>query len=688
MELQKSDRNILLTYRVVAISTILVALFGAVQLSIADREAEFLDAERSARVLATALAGHAHQIAVKMDVLSAIVIEDGQLLAEKGGSTRADALEGRAAAEPAARAIIIVNANGKIEASSDDSLAAQLDVRSMQQAASQSPQTNPAVWFSPAYFLTDKSRDWSGYTFNFNRRIFDSTGNFTGYVSIVLDGQFLYGFYDSLGDRHDNALGLVGGDGLIRASNRPNAVGRNVGNLIEAAARDNGARQISTSIIDGQQYLFVYSPVASSTLFAYVGVRTAPVIRAWMTDLVPIVIAALIMIVSLAGGAVMLHKYVRGRRLQMLSAQDAASERRNREFLQAVLNTGGALVAVTDACGMLVVANPAFYSVFDKNLKPDNLSDLEFVFSRSLDQIIKGLPLQVSLTVEGIDGRRHEITWTLNATRRATQIEHFVAIGFDVTLQRKAELAVYQAGKMIALGEMATGLAHEIYQPLSTMGMNIDVLKDRITSGRASDNFIVERLAEISRQIKRTVGIVDRMRIFGRKGDLVPRPFPLDEAISDCLAIMQASLDSNAIQVNVVLETDEQLLADRILVEQILLNLIGNAKDAILTKGGPDALITIRVRKQESLTIAIDVIDNGTGISDLHSGQLFDPFFTTKPAGKGTGLGLPLSFGMASDMGGRIEARNVPEGGACFTLYLPSSAATEARPTRSSSIGD
>ncbi|MGK9086084.1 hypothetical protein KXR64_20085 [Brucella intermedia] len=678
MELHKSDRNILIIYWVVAVSTALIALFGVWQLSITNKEAEFLDAEHSARVLAVALAGHAHQIAVKMDVLSAIVIEDEDKIASNGARTRAEALEGRAAAEPAARAIMIVNTNGEITDSSDQALAAQLNEKQIQPVTPFVSADTPTMWFSPPYYLEDTSRNWSGYTFNFNRKIFDKSGKFTGYVSIVLEGQFLYGFYDNLGDRATNAVGLVGSDGVIRASNRRAAVGRNVENLIKVSIRDGDGHQISTSVVDGQEYLFVYSKVASSALYAYVGIRTAPIIYAWAADLIPIILAAIIMLGSLTAGGLMLHKYVKGRRLQLLSARDAAAERRNREFLQAVLNTGGALVAVTDAKGDLVVANPAFYSVFDDVPRADGQSELEFMFSRKLEQLVECLPLQASLTIKDKDGQRREITWTLNSIRHGSEIEHFVAIGFDVTMQRKAELAVYQAGKMIALGEMTTGLAHEIYQPLSTMGMNIDVLKNRIESGVADREFIDGRISEVSKQIKRTVGIIDRMRIFGRKGDLVPQTFSVEEVISDCLVIMQALLDEKGIQIRVDLQTDRDLFADKILVEQILLNLISNAKDSIVSKGGGQSMITIRARDEDGSTIAIDVIDTGTGFSEAHAAQLFDPFFTTKPVGKGTGLGLPLSFGMASDMGGRIEANNVPEGGACFTLFLPSSTAPNA----------
>lgn len=670
-----NDRRVMATYWTLSIAVILFAILGGIQLAIREKHVLFSDAERNARNLVNALEAHAQQIAIKLDMLSDAVAEDVRRVADNEQLPLKEVLRRRASAEPAALAIAIVTKDGDIVASSssDPNIYGKAELRRVVEKFS-SP-ASPAVFVSEPYVFPTEHNSWSGWTLDFNKRLTDEENHFSEFVSIVLNGEFLYEFYDRIGDHQTSAVGLVGEDGIIRASNREAAIGHSTKNLIDVEIRDIGGSQISTSTLDGKEYLFVYAKAPASPFYAYVGVPTAPLLREWRLSLLPIAVTLSSLIVALTLTGWMLYKYVISRRAQLVLARDAASERRDREFLQAVLNTGGALVAVTSAEGELVVANSSFYRVFEVEDIPDELVALEYIFSKSISQLNKSVPLQTSLTTEDKNGQRREITWTLNPIKnQEDQIEHFVAIGFDITTQRRAELAVYQAGKMISIGEMATGLAHEINQPLATIGMNVDVLKDRIAARKATPKFIDERLLQISKQIQRTASIVDRMRIFGRQSKLVLEVFTPDEAISDVLAIIESLIRDSGINITVARETNCSIKADKILVEQIVMNLLTNARDAILsnreTNGASAGKILVVIRDYDQKMVAIDVSDTGVGFTPKEASQLFDPFFTTKPVGKGTGLGLPLSFGMASDMGGFIEAVSL-QAGARFTLVLP-----------------
>lgn len=671
----QDDRKLLWWYWSIAAFIICVAIVGAIQLSRRDLAAQFSEAEHNGRVLVNALAGHTQQISIKLEAVGDAVVDDMKRLPEMDGLSLQTVLKRRATAEPAAHAIVVFNSAGQITASSNDSFSAISHETITEILEAHDSAVSDRYFISSPHYVNDTQNGWSGWTVSFSRRIRDNEGSLTGFISVILDGQFLYEFYDRIGDNRINAVGLIGDDGIIRVSNRIEAIGRSTESLVDTEIRDNEGSQISTSSVDDLEYLFIYSKAPASPFYAYVGVPTAPLFRKWYTGNIPIIATLSVIIAALLGTGALLQKYVKSRRLQLLNAREAASEKRSREFLQAVLNTGGALVAVTNVKGDLVVGNPAFHHFFDIEHKPPEVSTLEFVFSRSMEQLAKVTPFQTSVTTEDKNGDRREIAWTLNSiVENENEVAHYVAIGFDFTLQRKAELAVYQAGKLISLGEMATGLAHEINQPLATMAMTVDVLKDRISSGSAQIRFIKERLIQLGSQLDRTSSIVDRMRVFGRQSELQLEVFSPMDAIKGSLVILEPFIENSKIDVAVKRETQDNIIADKILLEQILLNLLSNARDSILSKSpesnDPERNITIRLRKEDDCTIAIDIIDTGVGFSTGDATKLFDPFFTTKPVGKGTGLGLPLSSGMATDMGGRIEACNLGDG-ARFTVYLP-----------------
>lgn len=229
---------------------------------------------------------------------------------------------------------------------------------------------------------------------------------------------------------------------------------------------------------------------------------------------------------------------------------------------------------------------------------------------------------------------------------------------------RVAEQTVQQSSKLAALGEMSAGVSHELNQPLAAMKTYLAgarLLMQRGRSEEALSSFqriddLVERMGAITRQLKS----------FARKGEEAMEPVDLRASVSAALTMMEPQLRGGTIRVSHNMPREKvTVLADRIRLEQVIINLLRNAIDAV--KSLRDPLIEISV--SASSHAYVSVRDNGPGVADLE--KLFEPFWTTKKPGEGTGLGLAISSGIVADFGGRLTAHNERNGGAVFQVELP-----------------
>ncbi|MCO6056579.1 ATP-binding protein [Pseudomonas sp. MOB-449] len=248
------------------------------------------------------------------------------------------------------------------------------------------------------------------------------------------------------------------------------------------------------------------------------------------------------------------------------------------------------------------------------------------------------------------------------------------AVGRDNTEVRKAQQQLYQGAKMATLGEMATGLAHEMNQPLNVMRMAVANVLKRLASDEIQVDYLRDKLLRIEAQVQRAARIVDHMRVFGRRSDVEQQVFDPRQAVEGALSLLSEGLRGKGVDVR--LELGEQTFAVRGFadqLEQVLINLMVNARDAMLGKKEtePDFAPAIQIRLQpRDAWVELHVEDNGGGIDPRLLERIFEPFFTTKPVGKGTGLGLSVSYGIVQQMGGNLSAQNSTEG-ACFCIALP-----------------
>jgi C4-dicarboxylate-specific signal transduction histidine kinase len=237
-------------------------------------------------------------------------------------------------------------------------------------------------------------------------------------------------------------------------------------------------------------------------------------------------------------------------------------------------------------------------------------------------------------------------------------------------LRDKQEQLV-QAGKLATLGELTTGVAHELNNPLNNIGLYVGNVIDRLQMDELTPESALEDLEKAMEQVRKATEIISHLRTFGRSATVPFEPVDVDEVIERALSLMQQQLRLRAIEVDLDLCPDELVvLGNPIQLEQVFINLLTNTRDALEEVSKE----TKRIRISSSLErdrIEIVFADNGPGIPPSLAQRVFDPFFTTKEVGTGTGLGLSITYSIVKEHGGEISISQTPGGGATFTLELP-----------------
>jgi histidine kinase len=248
----------------------------------------------------------------------------------------------------------------------------------------------------------------------------------------------------------------------------------------------------------------------------------------------------------------------------------------------------------------------------------------------------------------------------------------------DITQRLETEQQLIQASKMATLGEMATGVAHELNQPLSVIktasSFSIKKLNKKEPIGGET---LYNLLNKIDGNVDRATKIINHMRQFARKSDLDFEKVQVNNVMQSAFEIFSQQLILRGIEVIWDLEHDlPKINADPSRLEQVFINILINARDSIEERWGPDERekadkrIVLKTRREKDVVIC-EVCDTGMGIPESIKDKIFEPFFTTKEVGKGTGLGLSISYGIIKDCGGSIRVRpNTPEG-ACFNIQFP-----------------
>ena len=235
-------------------------------------------------------------------------------------------------------------------------------------------------------------------------------------------------------------------------------------------------------------------------------------------------------------------------------------------------------------------------------------------------------------------------------------------------LRDKQEQLV-QAGKLATLGELTTGVAHELNNPLNNTGLFVGNAIDLIELGAPDKGAIVRELRHALQQVGKATEIISHLRTFGRAAPASRQAISLRQVIERALSLMREQLRLRAIEVTVDLGPEEPVVVgNAIQLEQVFINLLTNARDAV----ADSARRAIRISGVVGAgAVEITFADTGTGIPPGLEQRIFDPFFTTKEVGKGTGLGLSITYGIIKEHGGTISVVSPPGEGAKFLMHLP-----------------
>ena len=289
---------------------------------------------------------------------------------------------------------------------------------------------------------------------------------------------------------------------------------------------------------------------------------------------------------------------------------------------------------------------------------------------RTMIALHKLIILDLQLATEAYVDRRENDLASLN--KELARAGRLLARDLD---ERRAELrdTVARAHAAEELAEIATlvaGLAHEIGTPMSVIQGHAKMLESEIHDDEAS-----WRLRTIQEQIGRISSIIQALLNMARPGKSVRAPVELDALIENTLTFVTEKLGRHRIRVERELAPTPSVEGDSERLQQVFLNLLLNAADA-MPDGG-----TLRVELcQRDGWVQVIVSDTGEGIPEADMERVFEPFFTSKPAGKGSGLGLPVTRGIIVDHGGTVEARNRPGKGAEFLVRLPAAGAASHDP--------
>lgn len=233
----------------------------------------------------------------------------------------------------------------------------------------------------------------------------------------------------------------------------------------------------------------------------------------------------------------------------------------------------------------------------------------------------------------------------------------------DIDRLQKLNEKLARADRLAAMGTLAAGVAHEVNNPLASISSLVQMLR----SQNGDDAAAKEKLDLISAQIERITQVTRDLTDFARVRPAARKPVAINEVVA--ASVRLASFDSEFQKLDVVTEFDESIepiQADPDQLQQVFLNLLLNSRDA-MPDGGRLRIVTLK----SETDVCVEIRDSGTGIDESVRKQIFDPFFTTKSAGKGTGLGLAVCYGIVTAHGGKIDVEENEGAGSTFTVRLP-----------------
>lgn len=356
------------------------------------------------------------------------------------------------------------------------------------------------------------------------------------------------------------------------------------------------------------------------------------------------------------------------------------------KFSQAIEQTAE-VITITDQHGIIEYVNPAFskitgYSADEAiGATPQLFRDESYqhLSEEIRHAITQGKTWQGKVSEMKKDGSTYPAMLTISPIRDETgTITHHVSVHEDLTRIQQLEEQFYQAQKMEAVGTLVGGIAHDFNNMLAGITGNLHLAR-KAADGQPK---IIEKLSRIDNLSKRAADMIKQLLTFANKDMVQKSHVALTPFLKETLKLHQVSVPEN-VSLNLEICDDMQVSGDITQLQQVLLNLITNARDAVANVQIPRIDIKLEhyhaspafQRKHESYTQAeyahLSISDNGQGIPENNQAHIFEPFYSTKEVGKGTGLGLSMVFGSLKSHDGLIEVDSSEDRGTIFHIYLP-----------------
>lgn len=342
------------------------------------------------------------------------------------------------------------------------------------------------------------------------------------------------------------------------------------------------------------------------------------------------------------------------------------------EYIENILETIESAVIAVSGDGIVTLFNSAagrLTGLDPKQIKAGSMQALPTTLAAPLSLTLRdGAPrTQVETTIEGRAGRRTPVLCSTSPlSDREQNILGAVAVFSDLTLLKRLEAEKQQAERLASIGALASGIAHEIKNPLVAIKTFAELLPDRFTEEDFRNDFLKVVIGEIDR----IDDLVARLRGLATRPTRPLTPLDLRGPIEDTLALLRGQLERGQLTISVEIEQNLPLVAgDPAQLKQLFLNLLVNALEAT-QPGGSIALRALESHVSDARTVLVEVIDSGSGISEALINQIFEPFVTSKP--RGSGLGLSICRGIADAHRATIRARNNDPGpGATLSIEFP-----------------
>lgn len=534
--------------------------------------------------------------------------------------------------------------------------------------------------------------------FFISRKVVSESGALLGVIAVGLEADFFADFYKRVALGSDSWLALFRSDGTLLATSLPDQpLGERLDKTLPYRMIEAG--QSGKAVLTKGPFpyysgsspsrIVVATNVANLPAYVTVVVGESAFLTPWRNrNWLIFVVATLLTALTVVAGLGILRLIER--------SAAAAREASQRQVLAAIVDTPLALTAVVDRTGKIVLANSSFRRLLGVSGDDDVTNALYNPALEGVEPLlsfIKGeaslAEVDVQLVKPGDQVRR--LRFSLSRQTLPDSGEIIIIVGHDETLRHQAERAIAVSAKLVTLGEITTGIAHELSQPLNVIRMaaqnaQVEAVPEPqpastdgddpeppmpVMSDREFRSFAVGKLNRIIAQVDRAAAIISRMRIFSRSTREGPQSFDLRDACRAAGARVAQSYRAAEIVLEEKLGEEPLAVAGHApLIEQVLVSILANARDAVAESPDKRKVVEVSAGRSAGGRVWVRVADNGPGVPAAIRDRIFEPFFTTKPEGQGAGLGLAVSYGVVRDAGGTLTLK--PGGpGATFEIDLP-----------------